>query len=104
MVELIKHGVYLLNGKEIVNDIVKKEISLVASRLLEKNVILEVRDEVVSLIAEEGYSREFGARNIARTVEEKISLPLVDEVLFGKLSSGGKVKALRKGGEIEFVY
>lgn len=91
-------------GKEIVSDIVKKEISLVVSRLLEKNVTLEVTDEVVSLIAEVGYSREFGARNISRTVEEKISLPLVDEVLFGKLSAGGKVKALRKGDEIEFVY
>ncbi len=90
--------------RNIVLDIAKKEVSLVKERLLAKKVILEAEDAVIEKIADWGYSPEFGARNISRTVEEKISLPLVDEVLFGKLSSGGKVKALRKGDEIEFVY
>ena len=44
-------------------------------------------------MAEEGYSREFGARNAGRLVEEKIKTFFVDEVLFGALSEGGKAKA-----------
>ena len=42
-------------------------------------------------IAEKGASEEFGGRNIARVADEYISRPLVDEVLFGKLSKGGEV-------------
>ncbi len=90
--------------RNIVLDIAKKEVSLVKERLLAKKVILEAEDAVIEKIADEGYSPEFGARNISRTVEEKIFLPLVDEVLFGKLSAGGKVKAVLKEGKIEFIF
>ena len=57
----------------------------------EKNVTLEFTPEAVEFLAEKGYSKEFGARNISRTVENYISSQLVDEVLFGKLAKGGKV-------------
>ena len=57
----------------------------------EKNITLEYTDYCLEYLAEKGYSKEFGARNIARTVENYISANLVDEVLFGKLSQGGKV-------------
>jgi len=43
----------------------------------------------VEHLAEEGYSREFGARNAGRLIEEKIKSFFVDEVLFGSLSEGG---------------
>ena len=79
-----------LEKSDILN-VVKKELSLLQSQLQEKNVTLEYSAEVVDFLAEKGYSKEFGARNIARTVENYISANLVDEVLFGKLSQGGKV-------------
>ena len=79
-----------LEKSDILN-VVKKELSLLQTQLQEKNVTLEYSAEVVDFLAEKGYSKEFGARNIARTVEEIISSQLVDEVLFGKLSHGGKV-------------
>lgn len=91
-------------GKHIVNDIVRKEINKLASRLLSKNVTLSVDEKAVLYLADSGYSKEFGARNIARTVEEKIAGPLVDEVLFGKLSHGGKVMISIDGKELNFVY
>ncbi|MCI7534995.1 MAG: hypothetical protein MSA36_08400, partial [Treponema porcinum] len=47
---------------------------------------------------------QFGARNLSRTVEEKIAAPLVDEVLFGQLSRGGTVIADVDNGEITFSY
>ena len=45
-----------------------------------------------------------GARNLSRTVDEKIANPLVDEVLFGKLSKGGTVVADVFGDEIVFTF
>ena len=88
--------------KEITQDIARKEIQKIADRLASKNVELTASDDAVALIAEKGYSREFGARNISRTAESLIASPLVDELLFGKLSSGGKVSLGVKDGAIEF--
>ena len=45
-----------------------------------------------------------GARNLSRIIEEKIADPLVDEVLFGSLSKGGKVVADFIGGEVTFTF
>ncbi|MBP5437315.1 MAG: AAA family ATPase [Treponema sp.] len=90
--------------KEITQDIARKEIKKIAERLATKDVELTATDEAVALIAEKGYSREFGARNIARTAESLIASPLVDQLLFGKLSGGGKVGLGVKDGEIEFKF
>ncbi len=90
--------------KEITQDIARKEIKKIAERLATKDVELTATDQAVALIAEKGYSREFGARNIARTAENLIASPLVDELLFGKLSGGGKVGIGVKDGEVEFTF
>lgn len=90
--------------KDIISSIVKKEIDLLAARLLERKIKLSVTPECVKFLAETGYSREFGARNIARTVDEKIAEPLADEVLFGRLSSGGKVNICLKNSQVVFDF
>ena len=41
---------------------------------------------------------------MSRTVEEEIAVPLVDEVLFGRLSKGGRVAAEIQGGKIVFLF
>jgi len=57
---------------------------------------------VVKFLAEKGYSREFGARNISRLVEDKIKSFFVDEVLFGRLEKGGTAVADLVDGQIVF--
>jgi len=76
-------------SRDIMVSIVNKEIDVFSSQLAEKNVTLTVTSECVDKLAEEGYSREFGARNAGRLIEEKIKGFFVDEVLFGRLSEGG---------------
>jgi ATP-dependent Clp protease ATP-binding subunit ClpA len=95
--------------RKIVRDIAAKEVKHLSERLAAKKVTLNVTDAALDYLAEKGYSREFGARNMARTVEEEIASPLTDEVLFGRLASGGTVKidvkTLKTGRtEIAFVY
>ena len=70
----------------------------------EKKVQLTVTDRCIAYLTELGYSKEFGARNIARTVEDEIADRLVDEVLFGKLEKGGDVTADYKKNGIKFTY
>jgi len=74
---------------EVMESIVRKELDSVRGRLAEKRVSLEVSQEAVTLLARLGYSPEFGARNVSRLVEDLVTTPLVDLVLFGELSSGG---------------
>ena len=42
---------------------------------------------------EKGYDKVYGARPLARTIDEYLTKGLVDELLFGKLVGGGKVEA-----------
>ncbi len=95
-------------SRDITENIARKDIQKIASRLAARKVSLKVSDAVVALVAEKGYSREFGARNIGRTAEELLASPLVDEVLFGALAEGGSVSADVKDdgtdGKVIFSY
>ena len=86
-------------SREIMISIVRKELDAFTAQLAEKNVILTVTGNCVDRLAEEGYSREFGARNASRLIEEKIKSFFVDEVLFGSLSDGGSAVVDWRGGE-----
>jgi len=76
-------------SRDIMISIVHKELNSFTAQLAEKHVTLTVTDSCVEKLAEEGYSKEFGARNAGRLIEEKIKSFFVDEVLFGRLSEGG---------------
>ncbi|MBR5401863.1 MAG: AAA family ATPase [Treponema sp.] len=91
--------------KKIVRMVCQKEIIKLAQRVKARKIILTVTPKCIDHLTEQGYSKEFGARNLARTIEEQIANPLVDEVLFGKLSKGGNVTADYKGKSgITFTY
>ena len=76
---------------EVAKSIVEKEVKKLSVKLSAKKVQLVVEESCISYLAEEGYSPLYGARNIARLVDEKIAMALVDEILFGQLAGGGKV-------------
>ncbi|MDR1100633.1 MAG: ATP-dependent Clp protease ATP-binding subunit ClpA [Treponema sp.] len=84
---------------EVMLSIVRKELDAFRLQLAEKKVTLEVTDAVVTNLAKEGYSRDFGARNAGRIIEDKIKSFFVDEVLFGNLSAGGAARIDWKDGE-----
>ena len=86
-------------SREVMVSIVAKELELFKAQLADKKVALEVTETCMDHLAEEGYSREFGARNVGRIIEDKIKGFFVDEVLFGALSSGGSARADWRDGE-----
>jgi len=89
--------------RPVVREIVWKELKAFEQQLVEKNITLQVGENVVDYLLDIGYSREFGARNIARVVEEKVKSYFIDEVLFGSLSEGGTVELSLEEGEIRFA-
>ena len=90
--------------KKIVRMVCQKEILKLAQRIQKKKITLTVTDKCIDYLTEQGYSKEFGARNMSRTIEENIANPLVDEVLFGALAKGGAVTADFKKNKIVFEY
>jgi ATP-dependent Clp protease ATP-binding subunit ClpA len=86
-------------SREIMISIVRKELDAFTTQLAEKNVTLTITSGCLEKLAEEGYSREFGARNTGRLIEDKIKSFFVDEVLFGSLSEGGSAVVDWREGE-----
>ena len=87
---------------DIIQKIVAKALDDFREQLAEKKVKLVASEAVIAYLAEKGYSREFGARNIGRLVEDKIKSFFVDEVLFGRLEHGGTAIADVVAGDIAF--
>lgn len=87
-------------GDEVIENIVRKEINEFAVQLMDKEITLHVTDACISWLAKHGFSEEFGARNIARLVEQKIKSYFVDAVLFGELQGGGHATADVIAGEV----
>ena len=86
-------------SREIMTSIVRKELDAFTKQLTEKDVNLTVTAACVDRLADDGYSKEFGARNVGRLIEDKIKGFFVDEVLFGSLSSGGGATVDWRDGE-----
>ena len=88
----------------VMKSICEKQIKQLNMRLKEKQVEVVLTGECLEFIAKEGYSAEYGARNISRTIDQQISTRLVDEVLFGSLCNGGKAVCGIKDNQIEITY
>jgi len=65
---------------------------------------LELTDKARKWFAEHGYDPTFGARPMARLIQNEIKRVLADEILFGKLANGGKVEVDENDGKLVFAY
>ena len=74
-----------------ISRVVDKLIVELELKLERKNVTLEVTSEARTWIAENGYDAKMGARPLARVIQKFIHKPLADELLFGKLMTGGSI-------------
>jgi ATP-dependent Clp protease ATP-binding subunit ClpA len=88
---------------------VEKFIMQLEAQLAERQVIIELSDEATDWLARKGYDDQMGARPLARIIQEHVKKPLADEVLFGRLASGGTVKVIveaMENGETKlgFIY
>jgi ATP-dependent Clp protease ATP-binding subunit ClpA len=89
---------------DVVVKIVGTEIAKLNEQMASKDIIIQLDKDASEYIAKEGYSNLYGAREIARVIDEKIKEPLTDEILFGKLKNGGVVNILYRDERLEFVF
>ncbi len=92
-----------LNKSTILN-VVDKFLFELEAQLNDKNVIIDIADSAKGWLAEHGFDVKMGARPMSRVIRENIKKPLADEILFGTLSKGGKVRVeLDEFGELTFA-
>jgi ATP-dependent Clp protease ATP-binding subunit ClpA len=79
---------------EVVERVVEKFVLQLEAQLGDRNVTFELSPDATRWLAERGYDEAFGARPLARLIQERIKKPLADEILFGRLLRGGTVRVL----------
>ncbi|MFZ0853858.1 MAG: ATP-dependent Clp protease ATP-binding subunit ClpA [Hyphomicrobiaceae bacterium] len=82
---------------EIIMKVVEKFVFQLEAQLADRGVTIELSEEAARWLADTGYDEKFGARPLARVIQEHIKKPLADELLFGKLEHGGTVRVLVEG-------
>ena len=87
---------------ETIKSVVTKFIIQLEAQLADRNITIELTDEAADWLAKNGFDELYGARPLARTIQEHIKKPLADDILFGRLTRGGHVKVTLTDGKIAF--
>ena len=86
----------------IIRSVVDKFLKELGAQLADKRVSIELDEEAAAWLAAKGYDPLYGARPLARVIQDRIKRPLADELLFGKLAKGGKVFVTIVGDKLSF--
>jgi ATP-dependent Clp protease ATP-binding subunit ClpA len=87
---------------EVIRKVVHKFVLQLEAQLADRHVTIELSDDAADWLAKNGFDELYGARPLARVIQEHIKKPLADEILFGKLVRGGHVKVSLKEGKLAF--
>ncbi|USQ94268.1 ATP-dependent Clp protease ATP-binding subunit ClpA [Caulobacter sp. RL271] len=87
---------------EIIRQVVQKFVMQLEAQLADRNITIELSDDAADWLAKNGFDELYGARPLARVIQEHIKKPLADDILFGRLVRGGHVKVVLENGKIEF--
>jgi ATP-dependent Clp protease ATP-binding subunit ClpA len=90
---------------EIILRVVDKFLMQLEEQLHEKKVEAHFTPALKEMLADKGFDPLMGARPMARLIQDTIRSALADELLFGRLSSGGHVTVdLDKDGKVKLIF
>src|SRR5213595_291103 len=91
---------------ETIGRVVDKFVLQLEEQLADRNVAIELDASARDWLAVKGYDPLFGARPLARVIQEHIKKPLAEELLFGKLAKGGTVRvyAEKDADKLSFAF
>jgi len=91
-------------GLETIGRVVDKFVLQLEEQLADRNVQIVLDDAAREWLGNKGYDKLFGARPLARVIQEHVKKPLAEELLFGKLVKGGVVKVSVKDNKLDFAF
>ncbi|MBS4770469.1 ATP-dependent chaperone ClpB [Carnobacteriaceae bacterium zg-ZUI240] len=89
-------------SEQFVKSIVHKLVADLNKRLQQQNLLLQLSDEVVDWIVDNGYDVAYGARPLKRFMTHHIETPLAREVIAGRIPSQATIQGYLENGEIAF--
>ncbi|HEX4371533.1 MAG TPA: ATP-dependent Clp protease ATP-binding subunit ClpA [Rhizomicrobium sp.] len=81
-------------SRDTIDKVVEKFVLELEAQLADRDVTFDLTPEATRWLGQKGYDDSFGARPLARVIQEHIKKPLADEILFGNLKDGGTVRVL----------
>ena len=88
----------------VIGRVVDKFVIQLEEQLADRDVAIELSAAARAWLGKKGYDATYGARPLARLIQEAIKKPLADELLFGRLAKGGRVRVGLKNGKPSFGY
>ncbi len=89
---------------EALEQIVQIEVGRLNEQIASRHITVKVTKVARKYLAKEGHDPQYGARHIARVIDEKVKEPLTDEILFGALKEGGRVKVDYADNTLKFDF
>jgi ATP-dependent Clp protease ATP-binding subunit ClpA len=93
-------------SRSTIDRVVEKFVLELEAQLIDRDVTFDLTPEATRWLGEKGYDDAFGARPLARVIQDNIKKPLADEILFGRLKHGGTVRVLldREADKLAFEF
>jgi ATP-dependent Clp protease ATP-binding subunit ClpA len=88
----------------VMETIVEKFILQLEAQLAERRVAITLEPEARAWLAVKGYDPVYGARPLARVIQTEVRDPLTDEILFGRLETGGTVTIRLEADKLAFTF
>lgn len=85
-----------------IRDITRIQVDYLRQRMADNDLVLEVEDHVLDLIAEAGFDPVFGARPLKRVIKSRLERALAKQILAGQCKPGDTIKVSRNGDDVEF--
>ena len=89
--------------REMATLILKKKLGELQEKLTAKQVTMALSDEAFAQLLDEGFTREYGAREMDRVIAQRLKPLLMKEILFGSLKQGGTVQLKIDNGKLIIV-
>ncbi len=89
-------------AKSQIRGIAEIQLQLLQARLAEREIGLELSDEVMDTLIEAGFDPVYGARPLKRAIQQLIENPLAEELLAGKYHAGQTIRSTLKDGALVF--
>lgn len=80
--------------------ILKKKLRELEAKLDARQVRMSISDEAFGHLLKEGFTAEYGAREMDRVISQQLKPMLMREILFGSLKKGGDIKIVLKDGSL----
>jgi ATP-dependent Clp protease ATP-binding subunit ClpC len=88
--------------QEDVRTVLRLMLDEVRGRIYDRRMGIRMYQRAYEFLGEKGYNREYGARELKRTVERLIAGPISEKIMDGTFTDGDMIDVMMNGDQLEF--